>query len=143
MSKQIKLKTAKNKASVNEFIASVPSEQRRRDAKVLLKLFKEATGKPAVMWGPSIIGFGEYTYHRKNGDEGVYCATGFSPRSASLSLYIMPGYQNYGDFLQRLGKHKLGKGCLYINKLEDIDLEVLTKLIAQGLKDLSKTHKVS
>ncbi len=142
MPKKIELKTGKNKASVRDFIASVEDETKRKDAKTLLALFKEVTGKPAVMWGPSIIGFGEFIYHRSNGDEGTYCATGFSPRAQNLTVYIMPGYKDYGELLKKLGPHKLGKGCLYLKNLENIDMKVLRELVTRGLKDLKKTHKV-
>lgn len=143
MPKKIELKTGKSKASVSAFITGVEDAKKRKDAKTLLALFKEVTGKPAVMWGPSIIGFGEFVYHRSNGDEGTYCATGFSPRSANLTIYIMPGYNDYGALLKKLGPHKLGKGCLYLKRLDDIDLKVLRELITRGLKDLKKTHKVT
>lgn len=143
MPKKIVLKTGKNKASVAEFISNIENDTRRKDAKTLLRLFKEVTGKPAVMWGPTIIGFGEYVYHRSNGDEGTYCATGFSPRSANLTIYIMPGYDNYQALLKKLGSgYKLGKGCLYLKSLEGIDHAVLKQLITRGLKDLAKTHQI-
>ncbi len=90
------------------------------------------------MWGPSIVGYGRYHYRYKSGREGDFLATGFSPRKAALSIYIMPGYADFGDILSRLGKHKLGKSCLYVNKLADIDLDVLAELIRAGLEDLEK-----
>ena len=94
------------------------------------------------MWGPSIIGYGRYHYRYKSGREGDFLATGFSPRKANLSIYIMPGYQDYSEILNRLGKHKLGKSCLYVNKLADIDLEVLAELIRAGLQDLDRVWPV-
>lgn len=119
-----------------DFIASVEPARRREDGLALLSFFHAVTGFDPVMWGPSIIGFGRYHYVYKTGREGDFLATGFSPRKASLSLYIMPGYQNYGSILARLGKHKLGRSCLYVNKLADIDMDVLAELIRAGLKDL-------
>ncbi len=90
------------------------------------------------MWGASMIGYGRYHYRYKSGREGDFLATGFSPRKSALSIFIMPGYADFGDILTRLGKHKLGKSCLYVNKLADIDLDVLSELIRAGLKDLDQ-----
>ncbi len=143
MAKKIQLKTAKNKTSVTAFINEISDEKLKKESKKLLKLFKEITGLKPKMWGTSIIGFGEYTYYRANGAEGQFMATGFSPRKSGPTLYIMPGYQNYKPILKELGPHKLGKSCLYLKKLEDIDLKVLSKLIKTGLKDLKKSHKTS
>lgn len=91
------------------------------------------------MWGEAIVGYGRYHYRYKSGREGDFLATGFAPRKSALSIYIMPGYADFGDILARLGKHKTGKSCLYVNKLADIDLEVLADLIRAGLCDLA-TH---
>ncbi|MEE2944234.1 MAG: DUF1801 domain-containing protein [Pseudomonadota bacterium] len=124
------------------FISSVEHPTRRADAETLLELFSDVTGYEAVMWGSSIIGFGKYHYVYDSGREGDFLATGFSPRKSNLSIYIMPGYQDYGDILARLGKHKMGKSCLYVNKLADIDLDVLRELIARGLEDLAKIWTV-
>ena len=99
-------------------------------------MMERLSGHPPKMWGPSIVGFGRYHYTYDSGREGDFLATGFSPRKANMSIYIMPGYQDYGALMERLGKHKLGKSCLYVNKLADIDLEVLEELIRAGLKDL-------
>lgn len=123
-------------ADPNAFLAAVEPETRRVEGLVLLELFARVTGRPAVMWGPSIIGFGRYHYRYASGREGDFLATGFSPRKARHSIYILPGYGDYGDLLGRLGKHKRGKSCLYVNKLDDIDLGVLEDLIRAGLVDL-------
>ncbi|WP_299842031.1 DUF1801 domain-containing protein [uncultured Roseovarius sp.] len=125
-----------------DFIASVEPERRRLDGEVLLKFFNDLTGYLPVMWGPSIVGYGRYHYTYATGREGEFLATGFSPRKASLSLYIMPGYQDYGEILSRLGKHKLGKSCLYVNKLADVDMDVLAELVQTGLRDLDKIWTV-
>ena len=93
------------------------------------------------MWGSSIIGFGEYTYFRSNGDEGQFMATGFSPRKSGPTLYIMPGYTDYSSILKKLGPHKLGKSCLYLKNLDGVDTEVIKKLIQTGLKDLKKKYQ--
>lgn len=125
-----------------DFIAAVEPDRRRQDAKVLLPFFQEVTGFEPVMWGPSIIGYGRYHYTYKSGREGDFLASGFSPRKASMSLYIMPGYQDYSAILERLGPHKLGKACLYITRLDRIELDVLAELIRTGLKDLAAMYPV-
>lgn len=94
------------------------------------------------MWGPSIIGYGRYHYRYESGREGDFLATGFSPRKAAHSIYIMPGYQDYNSILRRIGKHRLGRSCLYVNKLADIDIIVLAELISAGLRDLTKLYPV-
>ena len=141
MPKKVILKTKPNTASVSDFIKNISEDRLRQDCKTLLSLFKKATGKPAKLWGSSIIGFGSYTYHRSNGDEGKFMATGFSPRQSGPTIYIMPGYQDYNSLLKKLGPHKLGKSCLYLKNLEGINLIILEKLIKQGLSDLKKNHQ--
>ncbi len=143
MAKKVKLKTAKSKESVSAFVNGIEDEQLKKDCKILLKLFKDTTGLKPKMWGSSIIGFGEYTYYRSNGDEGQFMATGFSPRKSGPTLYIMPGYSNYKALLPKIGPHKLGKSCLYLKNLDDVDLSVIKKLITRGLKDLSKKHETT
>lgn len=123
------LKTSQNEESPTAFIASVKNPQRRADAEVLLTLFNRVTGLKPRMWGDSIIGYGRYHYRYDSGREGEFFITGFSPRKANLSIYIMPGYQDLSAMLGRLGKHKEGKACLYINKLADVDLRVIEELI--------------
>ncbi|GJL97382.1 MAG: hypothetical protein DHS20C06_11990 [Hyphobacterium sp.] len=135
-------KTRPTETTPQTFLSSVEPEKRRTQSLELLKFFEDITGWKARMWGPSIIGFGEYHYKYDSGREGDFLATGFSPRKANLVLYIIPGYQDYGDILDRLGKHKLGKSCLYINKLEDIDMDVLAELVRAGLADLAKKYSV-
>lgn len=127
-------KTQKTKASVAQFIAAVEDETRRRDAKAIDKLMREITGEKPAMWGPSIIGYGEYLTK-----SGPWPRTGFSPRKANLVVYIMPGFKEYAPLLQKLGKHKVGQSCLYINKLVDIDEPVLRELIARGWTHMAKT----
>lgn len=116
---------------------------RRNEASRLLELFEDVTSFPAVMWGPSIIGFGRYHYRYASGREGDFLATGFSPRKSAISVYIMPGYADYSDILKDLGKHKTGKSCLYIKRLTDVDLDVLANLIRVGLRDLDEIWPVS
>ena len=136
-----KLKTTQNEKSVKEFIASVEYEQRQKDANTLLKLFNRVTGMKPKMWGTSIIGYGRYEYKYESGREGEFMMTGFSPRKANSTIYIMPGYQDLSDMLERLGKHKTGKSCLYINKLKDVDLDVLEEIIKFGLDYMRSKYK--
>tara|TARA_B100000508_G_scaffold31981_1_gene24597 strand:+ start:35308 stop:35742 length:435 start_codon:yes stop_codon:yes gene_type:complete len=142
MAKPIKLKTSKSSGSVNAYMESLTPKQ-KTEAKQLLKIFKEVTKTKPSMWGSSIVGFGEYTYYRSNGDEGKFLATGFSIRKSGPTLYIMPGYQEYSFILEKLGPHKLGKSCLYLKNLDNIDTNALKKLIRTGLRDLAKSHKVT
>ncbi|MCK0151033.1 DUF1801 domain-containing protein [Marivita sp. S6314] len=129
-------------ASVDAFVDSVAHPGRREDARVLLELFRDETGFAPRMWGPSIIGFGWYHYTYASGREGDFLATGFSPRKANMSVYILPGYTDYSEILAALGPHKLGKSCLYLGRLSKIDLTVLRRLIRAGLDDLGKTWRV-
>lgn len=133
---------AENKTHVTaidpvDFIAAVDHPTRRTDAEALDRLFRRVTGFQPRMWGPAIIGYGRYHYVYDSGREGDFLATGFSPRKASLSIYILPGYAEFGPILSRLGRHKTGKSCLYVTKLADIDLAVLEELIRAGLRDLA------
>ncbi len=123
-----------------EFVEAVEHPLRREDARTLLALMTRITGWDPQMWGPAIIGFGTYHYKYESGREGDFMRTGFSPRKANMVVYIMPGYSNYADKLARLGKHKLGKSCLYINKLADVDMSVLEEIIRAGLDDMAKKY---
>jgi len=135
-------KTQPTPEDVEAFLDAVEPERRREDAQTLNALFQRATGWSPVMWGPSMIGYGQYHYRYESGREGDFLATGFSPRKTSLSIYIMPGYGEYGAILDRLGKHKTGKSCLYVTKLADVDLDVLAELIQAGLDDLGRKWPV-
>ena len=136
-------KTRETDVSVTDFLSSVTHPTRSADAQTLLDLFQSITGYPPKMWGPTIIGFGQYHYIYDSGREGDCCATGFSPRKANLSIYVMPGYNDYSEILSRLGKYKMGKACLYVNKLADIDIDVLAELIRAGLRDLEAKWPVT
>lgn len=129
-------KTKATAQPVEDFLHQVDPDRRRADAIALDRIFREVTCFAPRMWGPSIVGYGAYHYKYDSGREGDFLATGFSPRKANLTVYIMPGYADFSEILARLGKHKLGKSCLYINKLADVDEEVLKELIRAGLKDL-------
>lgn len=125
-------KTKATKASVSAFLKSVEHPKRREDAQAIKKLMDKITGWTAKMWGPSIVGYGEYHYKYDSGREGDFLITGFSPRKQALTVYIMPGFSQYDDLMTKLGKYKTGRSCLYINKLEDIDLKVLETLIKKS-----------
>lgn len=131
-------KTQATAQNVSDFIAAVDHPTRQADARVLDQMFRDVTGWQPRMWGPTIIGYGQYHYTYDSGRSGDFLATGFSPRKANLSLYIMPGYADLQPILDRLGKHKCGKACLYINKLADVDLTVVEEIIRAGLNDLGK-----
>jgi hypothetical protein len=131
-------KTQPTTASAEAFIDALADEQRRRDCRVLLKLMRSATGAPPVMWGGSIIGFGTYRQTYANGKTGDWPVIGFSPRKNDLTVYLMPGFERLQPLLDKLGRHKTGKVCLYLKRLADVDPGVLTELIessVQGMAD--------
>lgn len=131
------MKTVANKNSVNDFLNWVVNERKKADGYTLLELMKSVTGEEPIMWGDSIIGFGRYHYRYRSGREGEWFLTGFSPRVQNLTLYIMSGFDEYEQLLHQLGKYKTGKSCLYINKLTDVDMTVLEKLIYRSVKHMS------
>jgi hypothetical protein len=131
------LKTKKTAASVTSFLDALPDPVQRADSRQLVKLMKEATGKAPRMWGPTIVGFGDYHYRSQSGREGDWFVTGFSPRKGNLSLYLMSGFDRHGALLAKLGKHKTSKGCLYIKTLEDVDLGALRQLIQASVKQMA------
>ena len=133
-------KTIPTEASVTEFLKAVENPSRRADCLALKKIMARATGHRPKMWGPSIVGYGSYHYKYASGREGDAALTGFSPRKSSLTIYIMPGFKPYTDLLNKLGKHKHSSSCLYINKLGDVDLAVLEKLITKSVKDMRKKY---
>ncbi len=134
------VKTQKNKASVRSFLDSVENDKKRTDSKVILELMREVTGEEPSMWGDSIIGFGEYSYKYASGREGQWFQTGFSPRKQNLTLYIMPGFDRYDELLSKLGKYKTGKSCLYINTLEDVNLDVLKQLVKASVDVMAASN---
>ncbi|MCP1145385.1 DUF1801 domain-containing protein [Lysinibacillus endophyticus] len=133
-------KTKETDASVIEFIESVDSPKKREDAYKLLQIFEETSGFEAKMWGPSIIGFGSYHYKYETGHEGDAPLVGFSPRKAKISLYFATGDTERENLLEKFGKHTTGKACVYINKLADVDIEVLRSLITQSIRFLQKMY---
>ena len=126
-------KTKPTDVKVEDFLSAVEHPTRKKDGFELLKIMKDITKEKPVMWGPSIIGFGSYHYKYATGREGDMPRTGFSPRKANLTVYIMPGFEEFDDLLGKLGKHKIGKSCLYINKLTDVDIDVLKQIIQRSL----------
>ncbi len=127
------LKTQKNDAGVDKFLAGITNEQRRTDCLAVLELMKKLTGEQAVMWGKAIVGFGSFHYRGKT-SEGDWFHVGFSPRKQNLVLYLHCELEKQADLLEKLGKHKIGKSCLYLNKLEDVHLPTLRKLIKKAYK---------
>lgn len=130
-------------SEVDKFLSGVMPERRHREAQALNALFQEVTGWNPVFYKGGMLGYGSYDYTYASGRKGSFFATGFAPRKAKLSIYIMPGYADFGHILSRLGKHTKGKSCLYLNKLEDADTEVLKELIRAGLDDLAQRWPVS
>jgi len=131
------LKTKPNEVSVEIFLEKT-DEQTRKDCYKLIDLMEKVTDEKAKMWGTAIIGFGQYHYKYASGHEGDMCLTGFSPRKGNLSLYVLAGAEGQSDLLSQLGKHKASKGCLYVKKLDDIDLNVLKKMIANCIVAVKK-----
>ncbi len=128
------LKTKINDKSPYEYVTSIENDIRREDSLVLLDVFKKVTGESPKMWGDKIIGYGQYHYKYASGREGDWLLTGFAAGKQKLSLYIMSGFTELSESLSRLGKHKLGKGCLYINKLSDVDMDVLEEIIKKSIE---------
>lgn len=122
------------------FIAAVPNEKKRADARTLAAMMERLSGEPPVMWGPSIVGFGSYHYRYDSGREGDAARIGFSPRSTALVLYLADGFPHHADLLSRLGKHKTGKSCLYVNTLSDVDGGVLEELITASVAWMDETY---
>lgn len=134
--KLAEIKTKPTSVDIEAFINNIPHEQKRKDSFVLLEMMKNASGEEPVLWGSSIIGFGNKRYKSPtSGREVDWFLVGFAPRKTNLSLYISVSIKEHADALKKLGKHKTGVGCLYINKLDDIDLGVLKKMINTSLKE--------
>jgi hypothetical protein len=136
------MKTKPTNESVEKFLNKVSDEERRADCFAVAKIMEEITGEKPKMWGPSIVGFGSYHYKYASGREGDWPITGFSPRKKDLTLYLMMGYEKYKDLLEKLGKHSGGKSCLYINRLSDVHVPTLKKVIKVSVKDLKAYTKL-
>ena len=133
-------KTKPTAASVDEFLAAVEDPVKRADCQRLCEMMESASGAPATLWGPSIVGFGLYHYRYATGREGDAPAVGFSPRAASITVYITGGLDDRGALLDRLGKHRTGKSCLYIKRLSEVDEAALRELIASSIEDASRLN---
>lgn len=141
--KMAELKTKENDQDVNAYIDSVEDPVKREDCKTTLAIMEEITGKKAKMWGDSIIGFGRYHYKYKSGREGDWLVTGFAPRKQNFTIYIMPGFSSLQKKLGKLGKHKTSVSCLYIKKLEVVDLDILKTIIQKSVKEMNKLYDCS
>jgi hypothetical protein len=135
------LKTKQTNASVAAFLNDVEDMKKRADCKAIAKMMREATGKQAKMWGSAIVGFDSYDYTYASGRSGSWPVCGFSPRAQNISVYIMPGFSKFEKLLAKLGKFKIGKSCLYIKSLGDVDEKVLNKLIAASVKEMRRMYK--
>lgn len=139
--KLVVLKTKQNTGDVNAFLALVTDEQKRVDSLALLKMFKAITKQEPMMWGSSIVGFGKYIYKSPaTGRSGEWFMTGFSPRKQNLTVYLMTGFAKYPELMKKLGKHKTGGSCLYMNKLADVDLKVLKELVSTSYKYMKEKY---
>jgi hypothetical protein len=133
-------KTKATLSSVAKYIAAIADEERRRDCKTLVKIMTRITGKPAVMWGQSIVGFGSYHYRYASGHEGDMCIAGFSSRKPNISVYLFCEGAAQGRLLDKLGKHKMAKACLYFRRLADVDLDILSQLISGSIAEIRKRY---
>jgi hypothetical protein len=134
------LKTKQNDGSVTKFLNTVTDETKRKDCFEIITMMKAVTKHEPKMWGPAIIGFDSYHYKYESGHEGDMCMIGFSPRKQNITLYVKAGAEEQNSLLEKLGKHKTGKGCLYINKLSDVNEDVLKKIIKTGYDYMKKTN---
>ena len=132
------LKTKPNRSSVERFVRAVTDEERRRDCQAMIRMMSEVTGAEPEMWGTSIVGFGRYHYKYASGREADWMLLGFSPRKKDLTLYVMAGFEDFPELMQKLGRYKTGTSCLYLRKLEDVDTKVLRKLLKGSVKKTSK-----
>ena len=130
------LKTQPTKASVSDFVNHITPDWKRKDCQTLLKIMEDVTGEQPVMWGDSVVGFGQYHYKYKTGREGDWYRTGFSSRKANLTIYCPGGFADSKDLLAKLGKHTTSAGCVYVKKLSDIDLDVLKQVVINSVDQL-------
>lgn len=137
------MKTRATDASMDAFLRYIPDDARRQDCLRRLEIMKRVTGDEPKLWGAGMVGLGSYHYRYESGREGDWFVTGFSPRKGDLTLYIMAGFDRYAELLDRLGKFKTGKSCLYVKKLADVDEAVLTELIAASVDHMRRTYEVA
>ena len=134
------LKTKPTTRNVKDFIDAIEDEQLRKDCRNVSRIMKRVTKVNPKMWGPGIVGFGSYHYKYASGREADWFLAGFAPRKQNLTLYIMSGFQKYNALLKKLGNHKIGKSCLYIKRLDDVDMDVLTQLIEDSVAHVRKSN---
>ena len=134
------MKTKATAVDVQAFVENIEDEGQRRDAQEILRMMKRITGEKPAMWGESIVGFGRYHSRYDSGREGDWFLTGFSPRKRDLTLYIMAGFDRWDELMERLGKYRIGKSCLYIRRLEDVDAKVLAELIEASVDHMKRTY---
>ena len=130
------LKTKRTEASVDAYVDAIPDEVRRKDCRAVIDIMRKATKAEPKMWGPAIIGFGDHHYKYDSGRELDWFLTGFASRKTDLTLYIMPGFARYEELMRKLGKHKIGKSCLYLKRLSDVDVKVLAELVSASVKHM-------
>ena len=133
-------KTQENEGSVIDFINALENQRRKDDAIASLALYEEATSLQAKLWGTSIIGYGRYHYIYESGREGDFMKAGFSPRKTSMTYYIMSGFPDLQNLLKKLGKHKMSKSCLYINKLDDVDKTILLEIVKKSFQEMNRNY---
>jgi nucleoid DNA-binding protein len=133
-------KTKETEASVDDFLNSVENEQKRADCFQVKAWMEAISGESAKMWGTAIVGFGTYHFKYDSGREGDFMKIGFSPRAQNLTLYIMPGFKRYPELMEKLGKYKIGKSCLYVKKLEDVDNNILQELITESINYMTNKY---
>ena len=136
-------KTKPTNISINHYLASIKNLQQRQDSQNLVTIMQKITGYKPVIWGASIVGFGQYHYKYKSGREGDWLLTGFAARKQALTIYVMPGSSDFDALIQQLGQYKLGKSCLYIKSLDDIDIDILQKLIKQSVNMMKVTYGIT
>lgn len=136
-------KTQATNNSAAAFLDKIEDDQRKQDCNTVAALMEKITGEPPVMWGASMVGFGQYHYKYASGREGDYMIVGFSPRKQNLTLYIMAGFSQYDSLMAQLGKYKTGKSCLYVKSLKDIDMVVLEELITESVKYMCSTNHIA
>lgn len=133
-------KTQPTDADVDAFIDAVENDRRRKDSRALLDLMRDVTGEEPVMWGSSIVGFGQYHYRYESGREGDWFLAGFSPRKSNLVVYVMSGFPRHAELMEKLGKHRTGSSCLYLNRLDDVDLDVLRELVRRSVEHVAASY---
>ncbi len=135
-------KTKETTASVAAYLAAIEDDTRRKDCRTLVTMMKRVTGSAPKMWGPSIVGFGRYHYRYPSGHEGDSCLTGFSSRKSEITVYLLPGYETpeMKAFLARLGKHRIGKSCLYLKRLSEVDLAVLERMVVKSVAEVRRRY---